>query len=74
MGTAKVIQFVPRAGLARPPAVGLRRSLRGQLRARLQANVNAAANTGYWWGVWDVVPFIPVAFLAGACFAFTVMP
>lgn len=36
--------------------------------------INNAASTAYWWGVQDTAPYVLAAFLAGACFAFTVLP
>lgn len=64
--SAAVITF-PRAAAPRPVAMATpRRSLQHQ--------VNEAAATGYRWGVQDTLVYVPVAFIAGVCLAFMVVP
>lgn len=67
--SAAVIQF-PRLAAQAPvtpaPVAAKRRSLHQQ--------VNDAAALGYRWGVLDTALYLPVAFIAGLCLAFVVMP
>ena len=65
--SAAVITF-PRAAAPRPV------EMPSTPRRSLQRQVNEAAATGYWWGVQDTLIYVPVAFIAGVCLAFMVVP